>query len=209
MVDLKLFQNSQFSLATASAILNYIGIYCVTFLMPFFLIQGRMFSSAEAGLLLAAQPIMMAIVAPISGTLSDRRGTRWLAAIGMAVLTVGLVLLAQLDAESSIGTIVLALVIMGFGTGLFISPNNSALMGSAPRQRQGIAAGILATARNFGMVLGVGIAGSIFTTLLARGEGNYLAGGEVFFRAIQVSLLVAAAFTLLGVFTSISRVDRK
>ena len=209
MVDLKLFQKSQFSLATASAILKYIGMYCVTFLMPFYLIQGRMFSSAEAGLLLAAQPVVMAIVAPISGTLSDRRGTRWLAAIGMAVLTVGLVLLAQLHAESSIGTIVLALVIMGFGTGLFISPNNSALMGSAPRQRQGIAAGILATARNFGMVLGVGIAGSIFTTLLARGDGNYLAGEDVFFRAIQVSLLVAAAFTLLGVFTSVSRVERK
>lgn len=212
MVDLNLFSNPRFSLTTASAVLNYIGIYCVTFLMPFYLIQGRQFTSAEAGLLLTAQPVMMAVIAPLSGTLSDRWGTRWLAAIGMAVLTVGLVLLAQLDSESPVRAIVLALGVMGCGTGIFISPNNSALMGSAPRQRQGIAAGILATARNFGMVLGVGIAGSIFTTLLASGGESSLAGeagGEAFFRAVQVSLLVAAAFTLLGVFTSISRVERK
>ena len=87
MVDLHLFRQAPVFLSTASAILNYIGVYSVIFLMPFYLIQGRMFTSAEAGLLLTAQPVMMAIIAPLSGTLSDRLGTRWLAMTGMAVLT--------------------------------------------------------------------------------------------------------------------------
>lgn len=208
MVDLDLFRRHRFSFSAASAILNYIGVYCVIFLMPFYLIQGRMYSSAEAGLLLIAQPVVMAIIAPLSGTLSDRLGTRWLTMIGMAVLTLGLYLLSQLGPDSSIRSIVIALGVMGLGTGTFISPNNSALMGAAPRQRQGIAAGILATARNFGMVLGVGISGSIFTTIITHGAGSTTVGeasGDVFFRAIQVSFLVAAGITLMGVFTSARR----
>jgi MFS family permease len=82
------------------------------------------------------------------------------------------------------------------GIGLFISPNNSALMGAAPRQRQGIAAGILATARNVGMVLGVGIAGAVLTTFLTRGE----ASGETaaLFSGVQAGFLVASGVALLG-----------
>jgi EmrB/QacA subfamily drug resistance transporter len=208
MVDLNLFRQRRFSLATASAILNYIGVYSVIFLMPFYLIQGRMLTSAEAGLVLTAQPVMMAIIAPLSGTLSDRLGTRGLAMTGMGVLTIGLFLLSRLGSESSVQSIVLSLGVMGLGTGTFISPNNSALMGAAPRQRQGIAAGILATARNFGMVLGVGISGSIFTTLVARSAGSTMVGeasGEVFYGAIQVCFLVAAGIAMMGVFTSASR----
>ncbi len=210
MVDLDLFRRHQFSLTAASAILNYIGVYCVIFLMPFYLIQGRGYSSAEAGLLLTAQPVVMAIMAPLSGTLSDKLGTRRPAMVGMAVLTLGLYLLSRLGPGSSVQSIVTALAVMGLGTGVFISPNNSALMGAAPKIRQGITAGILATARNFGMVLGVGISGSIFTTLIAHGAGSTTVGeasGVVFFKAIQVSFLVAAGIALTGVFTSASRGD--
>jgi EmrB/QacA subfamily drug resistance transporter len=209
MLDLSLFSKRRFTLTASSAVLNYIGVYSVIFLMPFYLIQGRMLTSAEAGLLLTAQPVVMAIIAPLSGTLSDRWGTRWPAVIGMSILTVGLFLLALLGPESSTRTIVLSLGVMGLGTGMFISPNNSALMGAAPRHRQGIAAGILATSRNLGMVLGVGISGSIFTTLISHGVGSAAVsdvGGAIFFKAIQASFLVAAGIGFIGVFTSASRV---
>jgi EmrB/QacA subfamily drug resistance transporter len=211
MLDLGLFNQHRFSMTTASAVLNYIGIYSAIFLMPFYLIQGRLLSSAEAGLLLTAQPIVMAVVAPLSGTLSDRWGTRWPAVIGMAVLSFGLYLLAQLGPESSTLTIALSLGVMGLGTGTFISPNNSALMGAAPRHRQGIAAGILATARNFGMVMGVGISGSIFTSMIAYKAGNTglgEVGGDVFFHAIQVSFMIAAGIAFIGVFTSATRIEQ-
>ena len=80
----------------------------------------------------------------------------------------------------------------GLGTGIFVSPNNSALMGAAPRTRQGIASGVLATARNVGMVLGIGLAGAILTTALARG------GDAALFQAVQTGLLVSAGVALIA-----------
>lgn len=210
MLDLSLFGQLSFSMTTASAVINYIGVYSSIFLMPFYLIQGRGFSAAQAGLILTAQPIIMAIIAPISGTLSDRIGTRTPAVIGMAVLSVGLFTLSRLDAGSNVITIMGALALVGLGTGAFISPNNSALMGSAPKSRQGIAAGILATARNFGMVLGVGIAGAVYTIVLNNGVTS--AGGfqgNPIFPAIATGFLVVSLITILGVFTGMVRVTRK
>jgi EmrB/QacA subfamily drug resistance transporter len=211
MLDLSLFKKLPFSLTTLSAIINYIGVYTGIFLMPYYLIQGRGFTPAQAGLVLTAQPIIMAIVAPISGTLSDRIGTRIPAVFGMSVLSVGLFLLSRLSGDSSIQSVMLALAVVGLGTGVFISPNNSALMGSAPKSRQGIAAGILATARNFGMVLGVGIAGAVFTTVLVHaGEGasstSSLAQNGAVFEATSAAFLVASLITILGVFTCLVRV---
>lgn len=211
MLDLSLFKHLSFSLTALSAVINYIGVYSSIFLMPYYLIQGRGFTSAQAGLILTAQPVLMAIIAPISGTLSDRIGTRLPAVFGMAVLSAGLFLVARLTAQSSITSMMLALAVIGLGTGAFISPNNSALMGSAPKSRQGIAAGILATARNFGMVLGVGIAGAIFTTILAQaGRGISAPGSAVqngaIFNALGASFLAAALITILGVLTCLVRV---
>ncbi|PWB55105.1 MAG: MFS transporter [Anaerolineales bacterium] len=211
MLDLSLFTKLPFSLTTVSAILNYIGVYTCIFMMPYYLIQGRGFTPAQAGLVLTAQPIIMAIVAPISGTLSDRIGTRIPTVIGMAVLSAGLFLLSRLSPQASIASVMLALAVVGLGTGVFISPNNSALMGSAPRGRQGIAAGILATARNFGMVLGVGIAGAVFTTVLVHAGGvigssvNPAQNGAIF-AALSVAFMVASMITLLGVITCLVRV---
>ena len=212
MLDLSLFKHPVFTLTAASAVLNYIGVYSVIFLMPFYLIRGLGLTPAQAGLILTAQPVIMAIVAPISGTLSDRVGTRLPAILGMTILSIGLLLLSRLDSDSSRSLIMASLGVVGLGTGMFISPNNSALMGSASRTRQGIASGILATARNFGMVLGVGLAGAKFPTILARNQppGTTIPGlaGSAqpgLFHAIQISFLVAAGITFLGVFTSATR----
>lgn len=197
MLDLRLFSHRVFSASTASAVLNYIALFSVLFLLPFYLLQGRGLSPSQAGLILTAQPLAMAIVAPLSGTLSDRIGTQIPSVIGMAILTAGLIFLARLQPYSGYAQIALALGVVGLGTGIFISPNNSALMGAAPRNRQGIAAATLATARSVGMVLGIGISGAIFTTILAQGQGN-----DNLFRAIQVGFLVAGLFAALGIFTS-------
>jgi EmrB/QacA subfamily drug resistance transporter len=202
MLDLSLFRNRLFSAATGSAVLNYICVYSVLFLLPFYLIQGRGLDAEQAGLLLTAQPIAMAIAAPISGTISDRIGSRLPGTVGMGLLAVGLFFLSRLDGASPLSRVALALVVVGLGTGIFISPNSSALMGSAPRQRQGIAAGVLATARNVGMMLGVGLAGAIFATMLAQHQG---AAAAALFPAVSAGLTAAAAVGLLGVVTSAAR----
>lgn len=196
MLDLSLFRNPLFSASTVSAVLNYICVYSLTFLMPFYLIQGRTLNPAQAGLLLTAQPILMAISAPISGALSDRLGSRLPGMIGMAMLAGGLLLLARLGPQTSFWLAGIGLAVCGFGTGTFISPNTSALLGAAPRHRQGIASGVQAAGRNVGMVLGIGLAGAIFTSHLAQGTP------QSFFQGIDMGFLAAAFVAGAGIFTA-------
>jgi EmrB/QacA subfamily drug resistance transporter len=201
MLDLSLFRTRVFSAATVSALLNYACVYAVLFVMPFFLIQGRGLNPQQAGIVLTAQPIVMAIAAPVSGAFSDRIGARAPATLGMLLLTLGLIWLAMLVASASLAMIAGALAFIGLGVGIFVSPNNSALMGAAPRHRQGIASGVLATARNAGMVLGVGFAGAVFTTALGH-AGSSAAAIPAGARA---SLLAAAGVAALGTVTSALR----
>lgn len=202
MLDFKLFTNKLFTLSVTSAIFNYMCVYSIIFLMPFYLIQGLGMSPSKAGLILTAMPIIMAIMAPISGGLSDRFGTRLLGFIGMLTLAIGLFLLSRLRLDSPPLDIAFRLAVAGLGIGIFISPNTSALMGAASRQRQGIASGVLATSRNMGMVLGVGYAGAIFTTKLGL-LGSQSANSYVL--ATQVSFLAATFIALLGVIVTAFR----
>jgi EmrB/QacA subfamily drug resistance transporter len=201
MLDLSLFGSRTFSASAASALMNYACVYAVTFVLPFLHTQGRGLGTARAGLVRTAQPIVMAIVAPISGALSDRIGSRGLATVGMLLLAAGLVALGLLVADGSLTQIAAALALFGLGIGIFVSPNNSALMGAAPRNRQGIASGVLATSRNVGMVLGVGFAGAIFTTVTARAASP--SAGLV--AGVRASLLSAAGVALVGAVTSAVR----
>jgi EmrB/QacA subfamily drug resistance transporter len=195
MLDLSLFRRRIFSAAVASAILNYICVYSILFLMPFYLLQGRLLSPAQAGLLLSAQPLVMAVAAPVSGFLSDWVGSRLPGTVGMLILAIGLLLLAGLQQATPTLLIIQALAVSGLGIGIFIAPNNSALMGAAPRNRQGIAAGVMATARSVGMVLGIGLAGAIFTTVLGRQEP--LASPQLF-QALQAGFIGALIAAMLG-----------
>jgi len=197
LLDLTLFSNRVFSAAAVSAVLNYIAVFSILLLMPFYLLQGRDFTPSQAGLILTIQPIVMAIVAPISGSISDRIGTRIPTVFGMVVLSIGIFLMSSLGPTTSISQIGIVLAIVGLGTGTFISPNNSAIMGAAPQKRQGIAAGLLATARSTGMVLGVGLAGAIFTTILESAVGQ-----SSIYIAFSTSLVAAAGFAALGAFFS-------
>jgi len=199
MLDLSLFTNRTFSASVASAVLNYMCVYSITFLLPFFLIQGLGYGASQSGLTLSAMPLVMAVVAPLSGALSDRIGARSLSISGMLLIMSGLLLLAGLGSESSQVDIAWRLMVCGLGIGIFISPNNSALMGAAPRRRQGIAAAIMATARNVGMVLGIGITGAIFTTALAQASA---AGQNSLFPALRTSFFFAAGFAALGILAS-------
>jgi EmrB/QacA subfamily drug resistance transporter len=196
MLDLSLFRSATFNAAVGSAVINYICMYSVMFLLPFFLMDGRGLSPSQSGLVLIAQPVVMAVVVPLSGSLSDKIGTRRLTMTGMAIMAAGLFIISLSSNSSPLWLTIAGLMINGLGIGVFISPNNSALMGSAPASRQGIAAGMLASARSAGMALGVGMAGAIFNTLSASGAQG------AFFYAISTAMRVAACGSLLGIFVA-------
>jgi len=216
VVDLSLFEDRVFSSASLALVLSFLAMFAVSFLLPFYFEQLRGFSVELSGLLLTPLPLTIAVVGPISGRLADRHGTRWLTISGMLVACGGLALVSFLDARSPFWMIVAALVLLGLGAGLFQSPNNSALMGAAPRERQGVAAGILATCRVIGQSTSVALAGAVFALYGGTSAGNALASGSqagsqlqaaqaTFAHAFHITFLVSCAVAFIGVFASAVR----
>lgn len=199
LLDLGLFRSAAFTGAALSAVLNYVALFVPIILLPFFLTEGLGTREAGAGLLLAAQPLAMALVASPSGALSDRLGSRSLATAGMLAMALALLGLATLGPGVSHAGVAARLALLGLGTGIFISPNSSALMGAAPPQRQGIAGGVLAVARNLGMLLGVALAAALFHALGGETGGQWDASE---FGALRLVLVVAAGIALLGAVTA-------
>jgi len=161
MLNLSLFANRVFAFANLSALLNFMATYAVVFLTPFYLSIILHYDILKIGLVMAASPVATLFVAPLSGAISDRLGTRPLAFGGMSLSAAGLVLLSRLQVNSDALDVAWRLAIAGMGAGLFQSPNNSAVMGSVPPAHLGIASGILAAMRNVGMVLGIAVAGAV------------------------------------------------
>lgn len=166
MMNLALFKHRTFSLGTLSAALNFMSQYIMVFLTPFYLQRVLHYPTDRVGLLMTCFPLAVMAVAPLSGTLSDRIGTKSLATVGAATCAVALVAMALLPATASPADVGWRLALFGLGTGIFQSPNNSAIMGSVPRPYLGIASGILGTARNAGMALGIATAGLVLYSLV-------------------------------------------
>lgn len=195
VLDLTLFRSRTFVGAILGAICNYMALFGVILLVPFLLEESLNFTTRQAGYMLSIQPLMMALVSATSGRLSDRIGTRKLGMIGMLTMAAGVGLLASVTLSMSVWVVGLGLALAGLGTGIFISPNSSALMGSAPGNRQGVAAAIMAFSRNLGMLFGTALAAAIF----------YLAGGrtgsewtQTNLGAFAIAMLVCAGIALVG-----------
>ncbi len=212
-LDLELFKSRVFSFGNISLMLNFIAQFAVSLLMPFYLIQLRNFSPSEAGLILIAAPAVIMVVGPLAGYISDRIDARYLSSAGMVLASTGLFLLSTLKEDTRVYIIIIYTVIIGFGFGLFQTPNNSAIMGSVEPGRRGTASSMLATMRNLGMVLGVAIAGSVFSTrqnyLTVSLENSSLSPAqmqsEAFIGALQLTFIVAGAISAVAVFTSLVR----
>ncbi len=162
ILDLKLFRNPIFRSATSSGFLAFAALFSQTFLLPFYLIQLRGFPPAHAGLFLVSVPSVMAVVAPSSGSFSDRVGTRGLCVTGLFLLGIGFILLSMLTAATPQLVIVSFLLVVGLGVGMFNPPNNADLLSSVPRERLGNASGMMGLTRTLGMVTGVALSGAIF-----------------------------------------------
>jgi EmrB/QacA subfamily drug resistance transporter len=202
MLDLSLFRSSIFSASAASAVLNFMCVFGLLFLMPFFLIEGQGLSPDKAGLLLSIQSLVMMIMTPVSGTLSDRYGSRGIASLGMACVGMGIFFLSRLGPNaSSTQQVGFGLAVTGLGVGLFVAPNNNALMGVAPPERQGVAAGVVATGRNLGATFGVAMVGAVFSARLLGGE----LGKEATMSAVSAALQVLVGVAVLGVIISLVR----
>lgn len=180
MLPIDLFRRPIFALSTATAICSFAvqGLALVS--LPFYFedILGR--SQVETGFFMTPWPLVVAIMAPIAGRLSDHYPAAILGGLGLALLGVGTALLAMLPANAHVVDIAWRMAICGCGFGLFQAPNMKALMSSAPADRSGSASGTVATARLTGQTIGAALAALCFGLVGREGATLALALGAVF-----------------------------
>ncbi len=164
MVDLTLFRNPQFAISLTMAVVIFITASS-RIIIPFFLEQGQGLSTTEVGLILAVWPISMALMAPAAGWLSDRIGSMKISLAGLIVSLGGYWLLGTaIHLDLSPAMFALLSAPTGLGVGLFQAPNNSAVMGSVPRERLGLAGSFLALTRNMGQLVGIAAVGALWAS---------------------------------------------
>ena len=167
LLNLNIFKNKIFSAFDLSLHFNYICMYMIFFIMPFYLQKVLHLGPSFTGLVLTTSPLIMMILAPISGILSDKFGSRSLAFIGSIVSALALLSLTQLNMFSTMGDVLWRLALLGVGAALFQSPVNRALMSNTPSGESGVTSSIIVTTRNLGMVFAVCFAGILLNTAIS------------------------------------------
>lgn len=199
------FRNRPFAAANITAFISFIAMFTVILLMPFFLEKELGYSPQSVGIVFMAVPLVMSVASPISGWLSDRTNSYILSSIGLGIASISILSLGFLDAGSNFIDVALRLSLLGLGMGLFQAPNNSMIMGSLPKEQLGIAAGMLGTMRNMGMVIGVAVSGAVFSN-------RYVYYGNVessFLPAFRDTYIVSAIICGIAVLISLVRSKRK
>ncbi len=212
MIDLRLFQNNLFSVNLITGSITFISSAGTVLLMPFFLQNVLNYSPEKAGLLLVTVPLAMGIVAPLSGALSDRFGTRPLTVIGLGLLLLGYAGVTTLNVDTTPLGYILRFIPIGVGMGVFQSPNNSAVMGAAPHGRLGVVSGLLSLTRTLGQTAGIAIMGALWATqvkasaaVLGGWQGDAtLAPAAAQVTALHGTILVIVGLIFMGFLLSIT-----
>ena len=210
MIDLKLFEIWAFLSGNITGLLSFMAAFCNTMLLPFYLASILHLPPAQIGLLMTPFPLMLVVVAPVSGYLSEQVNPAILSGIGLTVTTAGLVFIATFDAQSTLLAVVLGQALLGLGNGLFQSPNNNSVMSSVPLTKLGIAGGINALVRNVGMVCGIAFSVSIFENRHAAAlngilSPNLLQETTAFLYAYHIALTFGACLAGAGALLSFYR----
>jgi EmrB/QacA subfamily drug resistance transporter len=198
VLDIEHFRNGQFAAANISALISFMAMFSVILLMPFFLQDELGYSTEKMGFVFMSVPLVMSVVSPLSGWLSDRTNSHVLSSIGIGIAALSILSLGYLSAHSSFPDVALRLSLLGLGMGLFQPPNNSIIMGSLPKEQLGIAAGVMGTMRNMGMVIGVAVSGAVFSN-------RFVYHGNEFLPAFRDTYIVSAIICSIAVLISLVR----
>jgi len=210
LIDLDMFKNNVFTAGIAAAFLSFVAMFSTTLFVPFYLQYVLALDTFKAGLLISFYPAASAVVAPISGWLSDKISYRPLTVAGLLINTVVLAVFAAVGRTASYMGIAVLMALLGAAGAIFQSPNNSSVMGSVPRNRLGVAGGINALFRNLGMISGATLSVILFTyatkmNINSMTVNNPPFGVELFARGFRVVLIFAALSCLAATFISLAR----
>lgn len=204
VMQLGLFRNNpQFAWSNVAALINYSATFAVGFILSLYLQYIKDFSARDAGFILVSQPIVMAVVSPFAGRLSDRIEPRLLVTAGMSLNSLGLFLLAFVN-SMSIPQIISTLILLGIGFGLFSSPNSNAIMSAVNKKFYGIASGTLSTMRLVGQMFSMGLIMLIISLNIGR-EPVTASNSMEFLQSVRISFLIFSILCFTGIFASYAR----
>lgn len=208
LIPLGLFRNRPYAIAMFCAALSFAVLFVVLILMPFYLDYVLGLTPQNIGLVMMAVPVSVFFVSPLSGRLYDRIGARLLTTSGLLIAAGGLVALCFLDLENSSLDVAWRLAVLGCGQALFLSPNSATVLANVGNKDAAVSSGLLATARNLGMLVGVSVAGLLFGVLFTKLSGGLDLSqyspdqGGHFVKALRITFGVAAVFSVAGAFFS-------
>ncbi|MFA6702476.1 MAG: MFS transporter [Dysgonamonadaceae bacterium] len=205
MLDTNLFtHNKLFAYSNLAALINYTATFAIVFFLSLYLQDVRDMSPQMTGSIIIAQPIMMTILSPITGKLSDKIQPRYLSTLGMSICTVGLASLAFLNETTPIWIIIAILVWVGIGFAFFSSPNMSTIMSSVVKSRYGQASGIASSMRVFGQIVGMTIVTLFFASLFGN-KAVIEVDNALFLTAMRRGFITFALISLVGIYFSFTR----
>ncbi len=203
LLDVSIFKDRLYSLSVFCSFISFVSLSCISIIQPFYLQETLKLSSGKTGAFMMIYPLVLALVAPFSGYLSDKIGSEFLSFLGLSITVVGLVLMSMLKENSNLMIISIFIVLLAVGNGLFQSPNNSLVMSAVPKNKLGIAGSINALFRNIAQTFGIIISTSILYKSMSKKIGynvtSYVEGrGDVFVFGMHIVYLTFAAICLVG-----------
>jgi EmrB/QacA subfamily drug resistance transporter len=209
VLNIQLFFRSRiFAFSNIAALINYSATYAVAFLLSLDLQYTKGFSAEYAGFILIASPFFQMIVSPFAGKLSDKHDSQVLSSLGMGLTALGLFLFIFLNESTPLWYIIMVLIILGIGFGLFSSPNINAIMSAVDKKYYGVASGINSTMRLLGQMLSMGISMMIFAIVIGQVEitpTNY----PQFTESLHWAFILFTVMCLAGIFFSLARGKRE
>ncbi|AEF94989.1 major facilitator superfamily MFS_1 [Desulfotomaculum nigrificans CO-1-SRB] len=205
VLNLSLFaKNVTFAFSNLAALINYSATFALGFLLSMFLQVVLGYNSQTAGLILLSQPVIMALLSPLAGTISDRVDPRIVSSWGMAITTLGLLVFCFLSKTTPIWLVVVNLGLLGIGFALFSSPNTNSVMGSVEKRFYGVASSTLGTMRLTGQTISM----AVVTLLLSIFIGNVnlnTANPELLIKGARTAFIVFTVMCFGGIFASLAR----
>jgi EmrB/QacA subfamily drug resistance transporter len=215
---LSMFRTRLFSAGISSLFVITASLSAINFLLPFYLQNLLGFSASQVGWIIIADSVIIMMMAPLAGSLSDRLGSRLLCTLGCAIIVIAQFFVASLDLHSSIPRIMFPLALWGVGWALFNSPNQSAILGAVSPDRIGAAAGMIATTARTGGAMGVALSATVFSYLLAAAgltgsqidsPQSWQASPDLFVASFNYTVHIVNLFSLLALFFSALRGARR
>jgi EmrB/QacA subfamily drug resistance transporter len=208
MLDLSLFKNGSFVGANLVAMLVSLGMFGVFFFISLYVQNVLGYSPTKAGAIFLPMTILIILVAPIAGKLSDRIGSRWLMGAGMSILGVSLLLYQRIGLHTGFWSLLPQLVLGGVGMALTMSPMTSAAMGSVPIDKAGVGSGVLNSFRQVGGSLGIALMGAILLSYEHPTTSKQVASQQ-FVDGLHAALLVSAVIAFAAAAVAIVLVRTK